>query len=168
MDCHLSRTRIETFLGNVMCLKLVSDEDIRQADIKWHSDSDAVRIREFSGKGEFDFSDGVLLSTDKLGEACVTADLDGVSYTYKGSAQAPYTVTVQAALDPSARGDVNGDGRISNLDALMLLQAINDLLNLDAEQFARADLNGDGVLTAAEALRILQYVNGTVGDLIMP
>ena len=93
---------------------------------------------------------------------------DGVSYTYKGSAQVPYTVTVQAALDPSARGDVNGDGRISNLDALMLLQAINDLLNLDAEQFARADLNGDGVLTAAEALRILQYVNGTVGDLIMP
>ena len=93
---------------------------------------------------------------------------DGVSYTYKGSASAPYQVTVQQAVDASARGDVNGDGRISNLDALMLLQAINDLLNLDAEQFARADLNGDGVLSAAEALRILQYVNGTVGDLIMP
>ena len=93
---------------------------------------------------------------------------DGVSYTYKGSSEAPYRVTVQEAVGAESLGDVNGDGRISNLDALMLLQAINDLLNLDAEQFARADLNGDGELTAAEALRILQYVSGTVGDLIMP
>ena len=88
--------------------------------------------------------------------------------TRKGSAEDPYVITVQQAVDASSRGDVNGDGKITNLDALMLLQAINDLLNLDAEQFARADLNGDGVLTAAEALRILHYVSGKVGDLNMP
>lgn len=93
---------------------------------------------------------------------------DGINITQKGSADAPYQITVQEAVSSSSLGDVNGDGRISNLDALMLLQAINDLLNLDSEQFARADLNGDGSLAAAEALRILQYVSGTVGDLIMP
>ena len=93
---------------------------------------------------------------------------DGVSYTYKGTAENPYFIAIQQAVDKSAMGDVNGDGVITNLDALMLLQAINDLLNLDAEQFARADLNGDGVLTAAEALRILQYVSGAVGDVNMP
>ena len=53
----------------------------------------------------------------------------------------------------------------SPLDALMLLQAINDLLNLDAGQFERADLNGDGLLTASEALKILQYVSGAIGSL---
>ena len=93
---------------------------------------------------------------------------DGINVTRKGSAEDPYVITVQQAVDASSRGDVNGDGKITNLDALMLLQAINDLLNLDAEQFARADLNGDGVLTAAEALRILHYVSGKVGDLNMP
>ena len=93
---------------------------------------------------------------------------DGINITRKGSAEDPYVITVQQAVDASSRGDVNGDGKITNLDALMLLQAINDLLNLNAEQFARADLNGDGVLTAAEALRILQYVSGKVGDLNMP
>ena len=93
---------------------------------------------------------------------------DGINVTRKGSAEDPYVITVQQAVDASSRGDVNGDGKITNLDALMLLQAINDLLNLNAEQFARADLNGDGVLTAAEALRILHYVSGKVGDLNMP
>ena len=93
---------------------------------------------------------------------------DGINVTRKGSAEDPYVITVQEAVDASSRGDVSGDGKIGNLDALMLLQAINDLLNLDAEQFARADLNGDGELTAAEALRILHYVSGKVGDLNMP
>lgn len=92
---------------------------------------------------------------------------DGISHAYRGSEAEPYVITVQEALDDSALGDVNGDGKITNLDALMLLQAINDLLNLDADQFARADLNGDGVLAAAEALRILQYVSGEVGSVKM-
>lgn len=92
---------------------------------------------------------------------------DGVSYTYRGSAESPYTVTVLQAVDVSALGDVNGDGSITNLDALILLYAINDKYNMTAEEFARADLNADGVLTAAEALRILQYVNGTVGSVVM-
>ena len=92
---------------------------------------------------------------------------DGVSSTFKGSAAQPFTVAVQESIGADALGDVNGDGVINNLDALMLLYAINDKCNLTAEQFARADLNGDGRLSAAEALRILQYVNGVVGSLKM-
>lgn len=92
---------------------------------------------------------------------------DGINYTYKGSAEVPYAVTIQQALDASALGDVNGDGKISNLDALMVLQAINDKLNLTSEQFTRADLDGNGVLQAFEALRILQYVSGSIGSVSM-
>ena len=90
---------------------------------------------------------------------------DGVSVTRRGSASNPYHITVTVSQDVSSLGDVDGDGKISALDALLLLQHINDLVNLTAEQFERADLNGDGNLTASEALRILQYVSGAVGSL---
>jgi hypothetical protein len=93
---------------------------------------------------------------------------DGVSHTYKATAEAPFTVAVMEAVEASALGDVDGDGTITNRDALILLYAINDKYNLTAEEFARADLNGDGELWAAEALRILQYVSGAVGSVTMP
>ena len=92
---------------------------------------------------------------------------DGVNYAYKGTAEQPYAITVSEAVDRSALGDVNGDGQINVLDALMVLQAINDRLNLDAEQFARADLNGSKTLEAVEVLTILQYANGIIGSLTL-
>ena len=70
-------------------------------------------------------------------------------------------------MKPDSLGDVNGDGMITNLDALILLQAINDLYNMTSAEFARADLNGDGELAAVEAMRILQYVSGKVGSVAM-
>jgi hypothetical protein len=91
---------------------------------------------------------------------------DGRNYTYKGSSADPYVVTVQLAIDANSLGDVDGDGVITNRDALMLLQAVNDLLNLTEEQFLRADLNADGELSASEALRILQYVSGKVTTIV--
>ncbi len=92
---------------------------------------------------------------------------DGVNYAYKGTAEQPYAVAVSEAVDRSALGDVNGDGQINVLDALMVLQAINDRLNLDAEQFARADLNGNKTLEAVEVLTILKYANGIIGSLTL-
>lgn len=92
---------------------------------------------------------------------------DGYSYTFKGSEETPFVVNVTEALDTNSLGDVNGDGKISVFDALLLLQGINDLYNLTQEEFDRADLNGNDMLEAVEALRILQYVNGTVGSLVM-
>lgn len=92
---------------------------------------------------------------------------DGVNYAYKGTAEQPYVIAVSAAVDRSALGDVNGDGQINVLDALMVLQASNDRLNLDAEQFARADLNGNKTLEAVEVLTILQYANGIIGSLTL-
>lgn len=92
---------------------------------------------------------------------------DGVSFTYKGSAEKPYVVSVRASVSADELGDVDGDGQITNLDALLLLYAINDKYNMTAEEFARADLNGDGVLSAAEALMILRYVSGEIKSLKM-
>lgn len=93
------------------------------------------------------------------------AAFDGLSYTYEGTAESPFSVIVKQAVDKNSLGDVDGDGAITTKDALMLLQAANDLLNLKDDEFLRADINGDKVLSAAEALRILQYVSGKVSTI---
>ena len=71
-------------------------------------------------------------------------------------------------MGADALGDVDGDGVITNLDAVLLLYTINDKHNMTASEFARADLNGDGELWAAEALQILRYVSGEVGSVRLP
>ena len=93
---------------------------------------------------------------------------DGVTYTYKGTAENPYVVETRVPVTAEQMGDVDGDGQITNLDALLLLYAINDKYNMNAGEFERADLNGDGVLTTAEALMILRYVSGEIDSLQMP
>ena len=90
---------------------------------------------------------------------------DGISCSYKGSAEAPYRVTVREETDTDAKGDFDGDGTITILDAYQLLQAASGRLNADTYQHARGDLDGDGYLTAAEALKVLKYVNGEIGSL---
>ena len=91
---------------------------------------------------------------------------DGISHTLKGSAEEPYVIIVQTAISDSDKGDVDGNGVIELKDAMMLLMAVNDRLNLTEEEFARADLNGNGQLSASEALRILQYINGTITSVL--
>jgi len=105
-----------------------------------------------------------LITTDGL-EYYIRA-FDGVSYTYKGSAEEPYFVSVSQAVETNAMGDVNGDGRITVFDALLILQQLNNMVNLTAEEFARGDLNGDGQLSSAEAMRIVQYANGVIGSVL--
>lgn len=90
---------------------------------------------------------------------------DGISYVYKASADNPYEIVVKQGIDDSSLGDVNNDGIITNLDALMILQAINDKLNLTSDQFARADLDKNGILESKEVLKILKYVSGTITNI---
>lgn len=91
---------------------------------------------------------------------------DGINYSYKGTNELPFTILIQQAIDHSKMGDVNDDGVISALDALMVLQAMNGRLNLTSDQFIRADLDKDNVLEAWEVLRILQYVSGKVSSIL--
>ena len=96
------------------------------------------------------------------------AAYDGVSYTYAGGRtnENPYEVTVYQAVENNAKGDVDGDGNITVLDALKLLRAIYDESLLTQEEFLRADIDGNGTLSAVEALRILQYANKSISSVL--
>lgn len=59
-------------------------------------------------------------------------------------------------------GDVNGDGKVSARDALMVLKAVNGKLELNQQQILAADVVKDNKVTARDALFILKVVNGKV------
>ena len=58
-------------------------------------------------------------------------------------------------------GEINGDGKISAVDAKWVLQSVSGSRTLTPEQVAAADVNGDGKVTAVDAKWILQSVSGS-------
>ncbi len=70
-------------------------------------------------------------------------------------------VTVKSGV---VKGDVNGDGQLSALDASLVLQHVAGIATLTAEQQSAADVNVDGVLSALDASLILQKVAGIITE----
>lgn len=67
----------------------------------------------------------------------------------------PVTLTVSGSI---LIGDVNGDGKITTADAVLLLQHIAKLITLEGQELASADVNQDGNITTADAVLLLQYI----------
>ncbi len=61
------------------------------------------------------------------------------------------------------QGDLNGDGDITSVDALMALQMSIGKL----EPIPMADMNGDGAVTAYDAFKILQLAVGDKDELFL-
>lgn len=65
-----------------------------------------------------------------------------------------------AVFAASAKGDVDGDGKVNSSDALTVLQyAVGQKKTIDK---TKADLNGDGLINSGDALIILQICVGIV------
>ena len=87
MPRQISKESIISYRGNVLPLHVGFDgeehEYLAKADIKWESDSDAVAIRSFTRDNGTSLNNCVLLVLNKVGNATVTATLDGERYTCK-------------------------------------------------------------------------------------
>src|SRR5665648_29004 len=108
------------------------------------------------------FSDGgaqFIVPTDVAGSATYTPQIVGsmLVTVFKDGFTSSLTVNVVAA-GGSVVGDVNGDGTLTSVDALMALQmaAGNMPVNLVA------DVNHSGTVTSLDALMILQAVVGAI------
>lgn len=62
-------------------------------------------------------------------------------------------------------GDVNMDGNITAIDALLALKENVKPGTLSEKQFAAADLDGDGIVTANEVLAILKQASGEKNEM---
>ncbi len=93
MKTRISSTNISSFAGDILPLWLISDEDIRHADISWSIDGDAAHIRTyekeeaaFNSEGRlFGFMHGVLVTLDRPGDAEVVAQFRGERFVCKVS-----------------------------------------------------------------------------------
>ena len=54
-------------------------------------------------------------------------------------------------------GDINGDGKVNSMDALIVLQ-YSVGLSVDIKDFRAGDVNGDMILNSVDALIILQKI----------
>lgn len=62
--------------------------------------------------------------------------------------------------DSCIYGDIDGDGRITSADSLLILRQSVSLENFDDVHKELADVDRDGVITSADALEVLRYSVG--------
>ncbi|MEG0457169.1 MAG: dockerin type I repeat-containing protein [Oscillospiraceae bacterium] len=60
------------------------------------------------------------------------------------------------------KGDVNKNGKLDSLDALMILKHVAQITVLNDEQLTFADFNSNGKVDTLDALRVLKRVAGII------
>ncbi|MCL2488736.1 MAG: leucine-rich repeat domain-containing protein, partial [Oscillospiraceae bacterium] len=63
---------------------------------------------------------------------------------------------------PQILGNVSGSGTVEPLDALLVLQALVDKINLNGDQMTAARVSGNEYLQVVDARLILQYILGLI------
>lgn len=102
-------------------------------------------------------------------EETTTVETDAeVTETETSATEETVTTTTAAAIDDNKNhgvaatlyGDVDGDGEVTAIDAVLLQKHINGMVFLSHEQMANADCVADGVLDEADVAVILQSLIG--------
>ena len=104
-----------------------------------------------TGKGTAKTADELKALAPTLGDK-FTADRNGVNSGYP----------VLAWQLPIVLGDVNGDGKVDNLDAALVYAYYNGKQELSARQQTAADVNGDGKADNLDAALIYAFYNGKI------
>lgn len=105
-------------------------------------------------------ADGKLAFTNAGGDPIYPMDLVNGTYSIyilgDGKTFDPAKADASFTYDAGyTLGDVNNDGKINALDAILILRAAVDLTNLNDVQEKAADMNGDGRVNALDAIEVL-------------
>ena len=80
MDRYLSKTKLASFCGDVLPLRLLGGEPYTMEPITWKLDGDCVTLKSYTDDDKYPFTDGVLLTFVKPGKGTVTASFEGKDY----------------------------------------------------------------------------------------
>ena len=124
----------------------------------WNVDMNLIGYYEWNG-GAVNNSTIKSVTVTLMGEGSLTMTAlqasrrEAVEYVHDGkSSSGSLTGTNEPDLE---RGDVNGDGELSTMDARSILLSLVDLETLDDAQMAAADFNGDGEVNTLDARDLL-------------
>lgn len=132
----------ETYTADAQIRNETSNQ---KRNIQWTSSNTAVATVN---------SDGTITAVGN-GYAVVSASLE------KSNQKASIIVLVNSSDTSHELGDVNMDGKVTAVDAMLALKlALLD--NPTDAILGLADVNGDGKITAVDAMRILQYATGEI------
>ena len=117
------------------------------------------------------FSDGTHTAGDSMQKFDVPAGVIGYSLDNLAGAQGQWSnvlvyfngtgkdveVTLPGGAAGTEMGDVDGDGKVSAKDALVILRYTINLTKLSDEQLALADVDGDGKVSGKDAMLIQRF-----------
>jgi len=102
-------------------------------------------------KLEFFKEDGTPIRNEKVYTGCTVV-------SYNTALEVAETLTIVVS------GDVNGDGKINNLDATAVLKYDAAIINLGERELLEADVNADGKINNLDATAILKYDAGIINN----
>ena len=89
-------------------------------------------------------------NSGSAGEQSVTVNIEGCTAVF----------SVVLAAQSGIPGDVDGDGRVTSSDALMIMRHALGVAHLSGAALAAADADGDGNVTAADSLLAMRTAMG--------
>lgn len=106
--------------------------------------------------------DGVLtfpIEKARIASATGADDPEGATLYLRlsGTGASTASTTVTYAAPTPNYGDLNGDGRVTTVDALMILRYYAGLASLNIYQLEAADVVRNGTVDIGDAVRILRY-----------
>lgn len=122
---------------------------------KTYTSADTATLPAGSNFARYSFSLASL--KDESGAAVAN-----VADVLKNVTELKFQLHDDGAQNDSKLGDVNEDGKVDIVDALMTLQAAAEKITLSDTQKANANVDGAGNVTVTDALMILQYVSGSI------
>ena len=88
--------------------------------------------------------------------------LKGGKHTFTLKYDGDWEVEITMSVVGGIMGDVNGDGAINAMDALVILMHVAGVSKLEGDVKRLSDVNGDGAINARDALDVLRKVAGAI------
>lgn len=106
--------------------------------------------------------DGLLIfpvEKARIASATGLSDIEGATLYLRLGGTTASTVSMSVTYKEPAPvyGDLNGDGKVSSTDALMILRYYTGLSTLTTRQLEAADVVQDGTVGIGDAVRILRF-----------
>ena len=97
-------------------------------------------------------------------------DYSKIKQRYIDLGQQAVYIQTERNNDSYMYGDLDGDGKITSADSLLVLRQSVNLEDFDDVHKALADVDGDGNITSADALEVLRYsvglpTKGNIGEI---